>query len=71
VILEATLWPLGIGIWLGVLLLLAAFAVFIVLLVLALPFAAAVGFKRGIDRYRQEKAQRLESDSTSLRTRSE
>jgi uncharacterized membrane protein YccF (DUF307 family) len=77
VTIEAILWPLGIGIWLAVLVLMVAVALFIAAIVIALPFVAVSGFRRGVRRYHEEVAARRAAEfqsrltSDPSRTRSE
>jgi hypothetical protein len=56
--LASILWPLGIGIWLAVLLFAAGLILIPAIFILLLPFAAAAGIQDGVRRYYAERAQR-------------
>ncbi|MBV8056634.1 MAG: hypothetical protein JOZ29_17570 [Deltaproteobacteria bacterium] len=60
--IEATLWPLGIGIWLAVLVLLVGLALFVAILILALPFCAIIGIHRARSQFLAEREARFRSE---------
>jgi hypothetical protein len=68
--IEGILWPLALGIYLGLLLLLAALVLFVAIVLVAQPFLAVVGIRRAIRQYLAEKAQSALRSALS-RTRSE
>jgi hypothetical protein len=80
--LGSILWPLGIGLCLAMLVFVAGVILIVGIFVLASPFAAIIGIRRGVRRYyeermaaeakkAEERVAQLRPDSSFSRTRSE